>query len=187
VGAEMIQRRGDRSEFFGRMLEAHEDKYTSTKWRVPVFLSSRSKIASQPRGIVLGFGGKNALFARKISALMVISLGSLSSGRSAGAPWLLCAEWLLSWILTVGRTGEPWERWKVRRLAGVAVHGGCLPAVRQNRAPAAAGTNPVTDRQILSYRRKLGSAGGLTRGPNSETTWFPNHRRFAGCSRPLAC
>ena len=52
----------------------------------------------------------------------------------------------------------------MRRLAGVVVHGGCLPAVRQNRAPAAAGTNPVTDRQILSYRRKLCSAGGLTRG-----------------------
>ena len=62
VGAEMIQRRGDRSEFFGRVLEASEDKYTSTKWRVPVFLSSRSKIASRPRGIVLGFGGKSALF-----------------------------------------------------------------------------------------------------------------------------
>ncbi len=52
--------------------------------------------------------------------------------RGLGARWLLCAEWLLSWSFTVGRTGEPWQRFEVRRLAGVAVHGGCLPAVRLN-------------------------------------------------------
>jgi hypothetical protein len=44
----------------------------------------------------------------------------------------LCAEWLLSWIFTVGRTGELWQRWEVRGLAGVAVRGECLPPVRLN-------------------------------------------------------
>jgi hypothetical protein len=59
--------------------------------------------------------------------------------------------------------------------------------IRQSvQPPAGTGTNPVADRQILSYRRKLCSAGGLTREPYFETTWFPNNRRFRGCSRPLA-
>jgi hypothetical protein len=37
VGAEMVQRRRDRSGFFGKMLVNHTDKYTSTKRIVPVW------------------------------------------------------------------------------------------------------------------------------------------------------
>ncbi|MEY2726547.1 MAG: hypothetical protein RLZZ458_2414 [Planctomycetota bacterium] len=36
--------------------------------------------------------------------------------RGLGARWMLCAEWLLRRISTVGRTGEPWQCWGVRWL-----------------------------------------------------------------------
>jgi hypothetical protein len=78
--------------------------------------------------------GKSALFTQN-QRLNVHQFGYTllgACGRGLGARWLLCAEWLLSWSFTVGRTGEPWQRWEVRRLAGVAVHGGCLTAVRLN-------------------------------------------------------
>ncbi len=44
VGAEMVQRRRDRSGFFGRLLVTHSDKHTGTKRIVPVFLSGRETL-----------------------------------------------------------------------------------------------------------------------------------------------
>ena len=88
VGAEMVQRRRDRSGFFGKMLVTHTDKYTGTKRIVPVFLSRRGRLVegqlpggragipgSGHRGAKLRPPGNCVFKPRSSSALEVRSWG----------------------------------------------------------------------------------------------------------------
>ena len=86
VGAEMVQRRRDRSGFFGKMLVTHTDKYTGTKRIVPVFLSRRERLLKdQLPGGQAGIPGSG--YGGQIETAWELRFQAPQYQRSRSAQW----------------------------------------------------------------------------------------------------